>query len=270
MASIKCGKCKGIHGSAAAVRACYEAPTGATMTADRANHEEVMMQRMEADADRAQTLRDEQAKHDFRQRMECTRNSGQPTATEKQVAFIRKLVAEKYNRPGSAEAVLTAYDEGNVWTTLTKRDASAMIQELLDMEAQEAKVPTAKASTKGATSFPTAEDLPEGRYAIDTLEGAENKLAFYQVDRPTEGKWAGYVFIKLLLGGGTGGDLQPERLAMPVQVSVAKRIVEAGPREASLRFGQEVGVCGVCGRGLTNDDSRAAGIGPVCASNTGW
>ena len=34
--------------------------------------------------------------------------------------------------------------------------------------------------------------------------------------------------------------------------------------EAVKRFGLERGVCGVCNRGLTNEESRALGIGPVC------
>jgi uncharacterized protein DUF6011 len=33
-----------------------------------------------------------------------------------------------------------------------------------------------------------------------------------------------------------------------------------------VRYGQELGECGHCGRTLTDEASRAAGIGPVCAS----
>lgn len=41
-------------------------------------------------------------------------------------------------------------------------------------------------------------------------------------------------------------------------------------RAASIRYGQEFGHCGVCGRGLTDEESREAGIGPVCAGRKGW
>ena len=35
---------------------------------------------------------------------------------------------------------------------------------------------------------------------------------FYKVDRPTEGKWAGYTFVKLLVAdGGFGDDLADAR-----------------------------------------------------------
>lgn len=36
-------------------------------------------------------------------------------------------------------------------------------------------------------------------------------------------------------------------------------------KEDAARFGQETGVCCRCGATLTNDESKAAGIGPICA-----
>lgn len=36
------------------------------------------------------------------------------------------------------------------------------------------------------------------------------------------------------------------------------------------RFGKHFGVCMCCGRTLTNPESIARGIGPVCQSNAGW
>jgi Family of unknown function (DUF6011) len=44
------------------------------------------------------------------------------------------------------------------------------------------------------------------------------------------------------------------------------KIVMDGAEQASKRYGRELGNCGRCGRTLTDDASRAAGIGPVCAS----
>jgi hypothetical protein len=32
-----------------------------------------------------------------------------------------------------------------------------------------------------------------------------------------------------------------------------------------VRYGMLIGKCGVCGRTLTDEESRANGIGPVCA-----
>jgi hypothetical protein len=41
------------------------------------------------------------------------------------------------------------------------------------------------------------------------------------------------------------------------------------PKSAAIRYGQEIGVCADCGRQLTNEESRKAGIGPVCAHKWG-
>ena len=43
----------------------------------------------------------------------------------------------------------------------------------------------------------------------------------------------------------------------------------AADADALARFGQELGICGNCGRDLTDEESRALGIGPVCRQNLG-
>ncbi|AWY06555.1 hypothetical protein HOT45_gp54 [Gordonia phage Trine] len=107
-------------------------------------------------------------------------------------------------------------------------------------------------------------DVPAGRYALETTtEDATNTVAFYRVDRPTEGKWAGRTFLKLLRSDDE----------VAVRGASAKAILDriaADPEAASKRFGQEIGECGVCGRTLTNDASREAGIGPKCQETMGW
>ncbi len=108
------------------------------------------------------------------------------------------------------------------------------------------------------------ETVVEGRYAIPTEEGAINELAFYKVDRPTEGRWAGYVFVKRLVGP------EEQRLSQKQSAAILAKIGEFGAEKASKLYGKEIGHCGVCGRRLTNDESREAGIGPICAQGLGW
>lgn len=38
----------------------------------------------------------------------------------------------------------------------------------------------------------------------------------------------------------------------------------------AAQFGQQFGVCGICGRTLTDPPSVARGIGPVCVKRLGW
>ncbi len=42
------------------------------------------------------------------------------------------------------------------------------------------------------------------------------------------------------------------------------------PKGAAIAYGRMTGSCACCGRALTDKDSVAAGIGPVCAENFGW
>lgn len=103
-------------------------------------------------------------------------------------------------------------------------------------------------------------DVPAGRYAIDTSTG----LAFYRVDRPTEGKWAGRTFVSVQ----AGPNLFPVRdvgARLGILATIAK-----DPAAASMRYGRELGHCGVCGLELTNEESRARGIGPICAGKMSW
>lgn len=100
-----------------------------------------------------------------------------------------------------------------------------------------------------------------GRYAIAHGNGV---VKFFKVDKPTEGRWAGYTFVKRVAGGEE----------FPVQARHEREVILTriglDPAAASKLYGTEIGECGVCGRQLTHEHSRAAGIGPVCAAKFGW
>ena len=42
------------------------------------------------------------------------------------------------------------------------------------------------------------------------------------------------------------------------------------PKAAAIAYGRETGSCSCCGRELTDPESVAAGIGPICAGKFGW
>lgn len=105
---------------------------------------------------------------------------------------------------------------------------------------------------------PELPDVAAGYYAVESLSG-NNDLDFFRVDRPTEGRWAGYTFVKRVIGG------RPDVAVRGAQARKAlDAILSAGTREAAIRYGQEIGRCGVCNRHLTDEESRAFGIGPHC------
>jgi len=127
----------------------------------------------------------------------------------------------------------------------------------------------AEAARDAGSQLPTfanaralAGDIPAGRYAIRNGEG---EVEFYKIDKPTEGKWANYVFLKIM-----ASDTEYPIKSAARQMSVYKAILEVTPAAASRAYGVEIGHCGVCGRTLTDNESIAAGIGPVCAAKLGW
>lgn len=104
-------------------------------------------------------------------------------------------------------------------------------------------------------------DVPAGRYA---LEGAK----MFQVDRPTDGRWKGWTFVKRLIGGSYTGDYRKVRIRGAEANAVLAQIA-ADIEGALLRFGLTTGRCGNCGKALSDPQSLATGIGPVCADNLG-
>ena len=107
-------------------------------------------------------------------------------------------------------------------------------------------------------------DVPPGRYALRNAPRFANKVTFFEVDRPTEGRWAGRTFLSILSSDERLPVKDPQKRAMILGL-IARDI-----RGALILFGQETEHCGHCGRRLTNDESRALGIGPVCAEKLGF
>jgi hypothetical protein len=105
-------------------------------------------------------------------------------------------------------------------------------------------------------------DLEKARYAVE-IDGT---LKFYQIDKPRDGRWAGYTFVKVQASDETYPVKNPK-----LNIKILSQILK-DPAEAMLRYGKEIGRCGHCGRTLTNEESRERGIGPICyaKSEMGW
>lgn len=218
--SIRCGNCKGTHHSSNEVRECYQgAPAVSTLPA-------------QAHA----------AAH--------AQPSTGPAATDKQMAFLATLVAERVHGWDDPALVLSGL-------RTSKAAASAAITTLLAADKAEMKSPQPQGS------YPK---VPAGYYAVESTTG-NNDLDFFcvQLGKPG-GKWEGRSFVKRVVGG------HPEFSVQGVHARlVLERIQDApgGFEGAAARYGQEIGSCGKCNRTLTDETSRALGIGPVCRAQ-GW
>lgn len=158
-------------------------------------------------------------------------------ATDRQRAYIATLAAER------AVSLPAGWLDG-----IDRLGASRSIEKLLTLPRRAPAPTTAPNST-----------VPAGRYALDR-DGA---IRFYRVDRPEEGRWAGYTFVRVQAGDNSWAIRGDEKAAVLAAIA-------ADPQAASARYGQELGACGVCGRTLTDAESRTRGIGPVCAERMGW
>lgn len=179
------------------------------------------------------------------------------TATEKQVGFLRQLATER-------ELGISADEMAARAAKITVGEASAWIKAALAKPRkapQAAPAPVAEATTEAQAAVPARDDLvPAGRYAV-AVPGDTNDVSFFKVDHG-RGRWEGRVFVSQYASDTeyrVWGDRQAAVLAL----------IAADPEAAGLRYGQLIGTCCRCGRTLTDDASRAAGIGPECAKK-GW
>jgi len=152
----------------------------------------------------------------------------------------------------------------------------AAAQKMMDkMLAKEAEKQAAKEKAEGDARQAAPEGrvdlnhIPSGYYAVPN---GETRLKV-RVNRPgANSNWQGWTFVS---DGAAYGQSQRYGRQAPGKLYDGKiveqlKIIAADPREASLAYGKLVGVCGVCGRKLEDENSVAAGIGPVCASKMGW
>jgi len=114
--------------------------------------------------------------------------------------------------------------------------------------------------------------VPDSKYALgDALAG----IKFYEVDTGREGtKWAGRRFVTHLVGApGTWaqypvrGDARDELFAAIRADSYTdpeSGQLYTGPKAAAVRYSREFTVCARCGSPLSDEFSRANGLGPVC------
>jgi hypothetical protein len=121
--------------------------------------------------------------------------------------------------------------------------------------------------------------LPFGtcRFAVDDL--VQEKLRFIRVDniapKDADGrpqKWGGNVYVKEQFGPSESVRLgrQVAGRKYEGEASVLLAAILLDPEKAAIRYGIELGCCSICGAELTNVESRALGIGPVCRKRFSW
>lgn len=87
-------------------------------------------------------------------------------------------------------------------------------------------------------------------------------------------QWEGQLFFKSIdgdrkLGYVKGGKFIRQFFCTEAEAAAVVKMASE-PREALIAFAKAWSSCGVCGRGLLNDESIERGIGPICMQKFGW
>lgn len=103
-------------------------------------------------------------------------------------------------------------------------------------------------------------DIPGGFYATPSRTGS-NDLDFWKV---TKGRNPDIRFVKRVIGGGDTKYPHLVGVSRPEQFLALNAILQAGIDKAREDYADNEERCMKCGSQLTDDDSRAARMGPVC------
>lgn len=167
-------------------------------------------------------------------------------ATERQISFIRNLVAERDVAPID-------------FAGMTVKEASTKIEELL---ATPKKASTVRFSDILAT-------IPKSKYALPyqvvapvfTETNFDNDYLFVEVR-----EYMGTTYMRKLQG--SLGDFVRTRFSRQEEEAIY-RIIKDNPVEYITKFGEVFSCCGKCGAALTDEASRARLLGPDCARQLG-
>lgn len=162
-------------------------------------------------------------------------------ATERQMGFIADLY--RAIDPDNAPECILAIEQGDPFS---KADASALIERLINQRGETRKTTKTEAPAPRPTA--TASTLSEGFYRA-------NNGNIFQVFTARNGA---HLLAKVLIED--SGEWEYK--------GAASRFVKADQRMTLAEaqdYGKRTGRCMVCTRKLTNPESVANGIGPVCA-----
>jgi len=177
-------------------------------------------------------------------------------ASEKQVAYLKSL-AEQRDISQLSDIRKAALKTDEYLENLTNNE----VNDYLDLLRACPFLPKPQASYgNGTPPVGVVEvEVAEGRYFI--VDPSDNVEKFIKVNKPKPpSRWAGYTFVSVQ----ASDDFYPVKDRN--HRNTILRTISLDPIKAMNEYGIRLGVCGCCGRTLTNRDSRLRGLGPICAA----
>lgn len=172
----------------------------------------------------------------------------QDPATEPQKRYITILVEDR-----QVPQIWLARIKSYVEKGLKKDQASNIIVALRSLP----RDPTKDVRDKNK---PTLDDIPIGRYAVQTGPH-ENDISFWRVKEST--RRGGHKHRILLAIGGPNEYVQHG----PAMQTAIKNIHRFGIGNAASLYGKRIGRCSKCHTRITHRISRELGVGPICGGH---
>lgn len=189
--------------------------------------------------------------------------------SEAQIKFIRDLVDKKdiSTLPqAQVDFIQPLYEDGTIDSVaqeynlhrMNKGQASEAIELLKQLPNKPVVSTPVHAVETGGVSVDKSQTREGFFFIIDPTNGEER---FFKVKHgKADTRWEGYTFL----------EVQASDFWYPVKDPKHRDAVFAeidkDPITAMNEYGIRIGSCGVCGRTLTDRDSRLRGIGPICAA----
>lgn len=172
-----------------------------------------------------------------------------------------------------ADMLASLYKYGS----LTERQEAAVRNAAAKSAERKAQWAAAKAEREAGAPVLTMVKIRAGfDSAVRHLKRPKLRIANVQFSlAPATGRNAGCIYVVRAEDDTYLGKITPEdkfiraRECTDADAEVVARVA-ADPAAAATAHGHEYGQCSCCGRELTNPESVARGIGPICADRWGW
>lgn len=283
---IKCGKCTGYHSSVAEVKACSLGQPTAPAEQPTALQKFV-----------TQHSRNDRVRQSLGLRPMGGEQSGGTAPQKPARPFDRPAKqAEVKDYPPSEKALKYAKDRLDLRQWVPTKDANGVYTDHLSrfhldlaMRVLAGKPISAeqcsdliealgKCPYKAKTATPAAPQAPEHKATATASAEVQRLLAQHQVPdggyavEDEDGVLHFYVVKVVHKDSGRRGLRERasdtlHRMYAGQQLGALRRIVEAGLKAAAERYADELEICYACHRTLTDETSRALGIGPICRNH---
>lgn len=161
--------------------------------------------------------------------------------------------------------------------SLTEKQEAAVRNAAAKSAARKAQWAAAKAERESGAATLSLSKIREGfASAVRYLKRPKLRIANIQFSlAPATGRNAGAIYVVRAEDDTYLGKITPDdkfitsRDCTAADSETVARVA-ADPAAAATAHGHEYGQCSCCGRELTNPESVARGIGPICADRWGW